>query len=116
MKRSTTVAWIVAGFLMMGLFTAATSGTGGVPHWLILRVHSLVVSDQSQTAQLNAQQTQIAALTAQVADLATQLHCYRSLPVTVGHVRTINGNARYLLRVPVPVGNRPFADLVRTAC
>jgi hypothetical protein len=117
--------WLVlSSAVIIGLFAAPSAmGHQAVPQWLLTTVHNLVVSDQNQTSEIAAlsahqadQDQVISTLVSRLSADETKLACFRSIGVTVAHVRTLNGEHRYVLRVPSQVGRTPFARLVRTTC
>jgi hypothetical protein len=109
-------AAILIVLLVVGV---AATANPGVPHWLILRVHTLVVSDQKQGERLTAAEAQVAALQTQLDNLTGELNhlqaCTTTLPVRVAHVRSLRGAERRVLRLGAPPG-RYHLVRIRNGC
>jgi cell division protein FtsB len=114
MRRIIGTALVLVG--LVALLTAATGGNGGVPQWLVVRVHQLVVGQDQQSAEIAQLQSDVASLKTDVAALQSQAACTRPLPVALARVRAETGKTRMVLRLTA--GSPPVYRLerLRAAC
>lgn len=119
MSRIRIGIFAVAAVLLVAGSGVADGAASAVPHWLLVRVHELVASDQNQNAEIAALQAQVAKDDAAIATLQSQaaqttqaLQCLRPLGVSLARVRAETGRTRMVLRLPT-AGAAPVYRLVR---
>lgn len=111
--------WIGSLLVLVGLvvlLTAATGKTGGVPQWLVVRVHQLVVTQDEHTGQIAQLQADVSTLQSQVAALQAQAACTRALPVALARVRAETGRTRMVLRLTAGSAPAYRLERLRASC